>query len=169
MKIDKVIEFYILKFIKIGNMGFFKNLDLEKINILNIKKDVYYFSYEEGYSENNIKNYSFIMGIIDHYEIKISVYKIIKTTINDEDVSFITSKNGEFKLVDDKVVYDEHYCTTKKTNENEKYSESINRIQNYDFKNGIKDFITNYKNLVPKKWPIIKNIDEKKLIKKCWL
>ncbi|MBR2840408.1 MAG: hypothetical protein IKF01_00895 [Bacilli bacterium] len=167
MKIDKVIEFYILKFIKIGNMGFFKNLDLEKINILNIKKDVYYFSYEEGYSENNIKNYSFIMGIIDHYEIKISVYKIIKTTINDEDVSFITSKNGEFKLVDDKVVYDEHYCTTKKTNENEKYSESINRIQNYDFKNGIKDFITNYKNLVPKKWPIIKNIDEKKLIKKC--
>lgn len=167
MKIDKAIEFYILKFIKIGNMGFFKDLDLEKLNIHNVKKDIYYFSYEEGYTKNNTKNYSFIMGIIDHYEIKISVYKIIKTIIDDEEVSYITSKSGEYKILDDSVIYDEHYCTTKKTNENEKYTESINRIQNFEFKNGIKDFITNYKNLVSKKWPIIKNVDEKKFVKKC--
>lgn len=169
MDINKTIEFYILKFIKIGNMGFFRDLDLEKLKIHNFKNDIYYFSYEEGYTEKNTRNYSFIMGTIEHSEIKICAQKIVKVNVEGEEISFITLKNGKYNIIDGRVIYNEHYSTTKKINGNEKYTESMDRSQNYYFKNGIKDFITNYKNLVSKKWPIIKNSEGKKLVKKCWL
>lgn len=173
MEIIDAVKYYVLKNLKVGKSGFFDEFDIEKFIIKKIDDNMHIFSYEESSTIESISNNKSIFGIITKDHVEINAKKEISTLSEGINVSFTIIKNVEYKIINYEVIYSVLYTTLKKINNsiNNGYTESIERYQKYEFKDGNFDFLNNYKNLLSKKWPIIKNsnssILDKKLVKKC--
>ena len=146
-------------------MFFFKSFNINEFSIKEIDANTFYFSHIDKYITNDITDDRTISGIICKDYVVLKAKKCLKS----DSISFTTLKTGNFKIIGNSVIYSEKYSTIKSIcNSSMDIKESMERNQMYEFSDFDMDFLSNYQNLVSKKWPIISDTTHsKKIVKKC--
>ena len=174
MEIEAAVKYYILKSVNLEKSGLIKDFNINDFNIKKTSKNTYSFLYTESTIKNDFSIDKLITGSISKYNVKVIIQKriCIKEKEKEKNISLTTFKNDEYSIIDNDVLYTTFYSTTKRINDSNEFTESLEKLQKYDFRDKNLDLLNNFENLVSKKWPIIKNSDlfkDKKLVKKCWL
>lgn len=164
MKIEDAIKYYISKSVNLEKDDLIKDFDIKKIS-----NDTYSFIYTDDVLKKDFFKERLISGIISKYSVKIYFQKRICIS-EKQAISFTAFKKDKYSVTGDEVLYTNFYSTIKRINDSDEFTESIEKFQRYEFKDGNLDLLDNYENLISRKWPIIKNSDlfeGKKLVKKC--